>query len=83
MIRELIEMSSEVRNISQEGLIFTVFDKKISISGINWEITRVSLDQPVAALWTDDPPPTDITSRPPSRCCGSSLVQQKNESNSY
>jgi sugar-specific transcriptional regulator TrmB len=55
MIRELIEMGSEVRNIGQEGLIFTVFDKKISISGINWEITRLSLDQPIAALWTDEP----------------------------
>jgi hypothetical protein len=55
MIRELIEMGSEVRNIGQEGLIFTVFDKKISISGINWEITHLSLDQPIAALWTNDP----------------------------
>ncbi|MGZ7112200.1 MAG: hypothetical protein ACXVIU_12970, partial [Halobacteriota archaeon] len=24
------------------------------ISGINWEFKRISLDQPMAALWTDD-----------------------------
>jgi sugar-specific transcriptional regulator TrmB len=55
MIRELIEIGSEVRNIGQEGLTFTIFDKKVSISGINWEIARLSLDQSIAALWTDDP----------------------------
>ncbi len=35
--------------------MFTVLDKKICISGISAEFTRISLDQPLAALWTDDP----------------------------
>ncbi|MGZ4937031.1 MAG: hypothetical protein ACXV4C_10860 [Halobacteriota archaeon] len=36
------------------GLNFTVFDKKICISGISAEFTRISLNHPMAALWTDD-----------------------------
>ena len=54
IIQELIDMGAEVRCFGQEGVIFTVFDKKIGLSGINWEVTRLSLDQPLAALWTDD-----------------------------
>ncbi len=54
-MQEVIETGAEVRYSGQDGLIFTVFDKKISISGINWEFSRFSLEEPLAALWTDDP----------------------------
>jgi len=55
LIRELIEIGADVRYISGGvGLNFTVFDKKICISGINAEFTRISLNHPMAALWTDD-----------------------------
>ena len=56
MIRELIDIGSEVRYLGQEGIAFAVFDKKICLSGINWDIlSRLALDQPIIALWTDDP----------------------------
>ncbi|MGZ4924254.1 MAG: TrmB family transcriptional regulator [Halobacteriota archaeon] len=54
-MQEVIETGAEVRYSGQEGLVFTVFDKKISISGINAEFSRFSLEEPLAALWTDDP----------------------------
>ncbi|MGZ7162456.1 MAG: hypothetical protein ACXVI8_07380 [Halobacteriota archaeon] len=34
--------------------MYNVFDRKISISGINAELTRFSLDEPLAALYVDD-----------------------------
>ena len=56
MVQELIDIGSEVRYSGQEGFAFAVFDKKISLSGINWEILRhIALNQPITALWTDDP----------------------------
>jgi sugar-specific transcriptional regulator TrmB len=36
------------------GVTFSVFDKKISTSGINIDIDRTSLDVPVSVIWTDD-----------------------------
>jgi len=55
LVRELVQMGLEVRYLGQEGLVFTVFDEKISMSGINWQIRRFTGDQSIAALWTDDP----------------------------
>ncbi len=55
LIRELIEMRSEVRCMGQEGLLFTVFDRRICVSAINVSVKRVTLDKPFTALWTDDP----------------------------
>ena len=37
------------------GLLFFVFDRKISMSAIRADLKRVSLDEPVSVLWTDDP----------------------------
>ena len=34
--------------------MYLLFDKKISITAINTDLKRVSLNEPVAALWTDD-----------------------------
>jgi HTH-type transcriptional regulator, sugar sensing transcriptional regulator len=54
-VREMISIGEEVRHIDQHGIMFVVFDKKISISAINAEIKHVSLNAPVSGLWTDDP----------------------------
>ena len=54
-VREMIAIGKEVRHIDQHGITFVVFDKKISISAINAEVTRISLNAPVSGLWTDDP----------------------------
>ncbi len=54
-IQELIDIRAEVRYLGEETAIFSVCDKKVSISGIHWELGSVSLDQPLTALYTDDP----------------------------
>jgi len=51
----MISISEEVRHIDEHGLVFVVFDRKISISAINAEVKRISLNEPVSGLWTDDP----------------------------
>ena len=53
--QELIDIGAEVRYLGEETAIFAVFDKKASISGIHWELSSVSLDQPLTSLYTDDP----------------------------
>ena len=54
-VRELLQIGEEVRHIDQHGIMFVVFDRKISISAINAEVKRISLNEPVSGLWTDDP----------------------------
>jgi sugar-specific transcriptional regulator TrmB len=54
-VRELLDIGEEVRHIDHHGITFIVFDRKITMSAISAEITRFSLSQPLAALWTDDP----------------------------
>jgi hypothetical protein len=51
----MIAIGEDVRHIDQHGITFVVFDRKISISAINAEIKRISLNEPVSGLWTDDP----------------------------
>jgi len=53
-VREMIAIGEEVRHIDEHGVPFVVFDKKISISAINAEVKRISLNEPVSGLWTDD-----------------------------
>ena len=53
-VRELLDIGEEVRHVDELGILFVVFDRKIAVSAINAEVTRFSLSQPVAALWTDD-----------------------------
>jgi sugar-specific transcriptional regulator TrmB len=54
-VREMIAIGEEVRHIDEHGIVFVFFNKKISISAINAEVTRISLNAPVSGLWTDDP----------------------------
>ena len=53
-IREMIAIGEEVRRIEEHGILFTVYDRKVSISAISFA-EKVSLDAPVRLLWTDDP----------------------------
>ncbi|MDD1725589.1 MAG: phospholipase D family protein [Euryarchaeota archaeon] len=54
-VRELIDNGGEVRHFNQHKMPFVVFDRKIAMSGIDVEIAHFSLNQSIAALWTDDP----------------------------
>ena len=54
-VREMIGIGEDVRHIDRHGITFVVFDRKISISAINAEVKRISLNEPVSGLWTDDP----------------------------
>jgi sugar-specific transcriptional regulator TrmB len=54
-VREMIAIGEEVRHIDQHGIMFVVFDRKISISAINAEVKRIPLNEPVSGLWTDNP----------------------------
>ncbi len=55
LIRELIEIGADVRYLGQQGLLFTVLDRRIGISAINVDMKLVKLNQLFIALWTDDP----------------------------
>jgi HTH-type transcriptional regulator, sugar sensing transcriptional regulator len=54
-VQEMIAIGEEVRHIDEHGVMFVIFDRKISISAINAEVKRISLNEPVSGLWTDDP----------------------------
>ena len=54
IMEEYIDNGADVRHCDEEGLYFTIFDKKTCISAISTDISRFKLDEPIAALWTDD-----------------------------
>jgi sugar-specific transcriptional regulator TrmB len=53
--QELLDIGAEVRHLGRPGFLYNVFDRKISISAINVELTRFSPDEPLTALYVDDP----------------------------
>jgi len=54
-IQQHLDMGMEVRHFDKyTGIMFLLFDKKISMTAINTDLKRVSLNEPVTALWTDD-----------------------------
>jgi hypothetical protein len=53
-VRELLQIGEQVRHIDKHGVMFVVFDRKHSMTAIS-NPARVSLNAPMAALWTDDP----------------------------
>ena len=56
VIQQHLDLEMEVKHLDKyTGILFFVFDKKISMSGINVGIRRVSLNELVSVLWTDDP----------------------------
>jgi hypothetical protein len=55
IIKQHLDMGIDIRHIDKySGLLFFVFDRKIGISAISADLKRVSLDEPVSVLWTDD-----------------------------
>jgi sugar-specific transcriptional regulator TrmB len=54
-VREMMGIGEEVRHIDQHGVTFAIFDRKVALSVINADVSRISLGQPIAVLWTDDP----------------------------
>jgi sugar-specific transcriptional regulator TrmB len=54
-VREMMSIGEEVHHIDQHGVTFAIFDRKVAFSVINADVSRISLSQPLAVLWTDDP----------------------------
>jgi len=55
-VQEMVNNGEEVRCFDQRGMMFTIFDRTACMSAINVDMEHVSLNQQMAALWTDDPP---------------------------
>jgi sugar-specific transcriptional regulator TrmB len=56
VIEEALSIGEVIRHYEQyKGIVFGVLDKKICFQGINVDINRISLNEPLAVLWTDDP----------------------------
>jgi sugar-specific transcriptional regulator TrmB len=55
VVQEVLDIGEEVRHLSHyRGIFFGVLDNKICFNAISTDITRISLDEPVKWLWTDD-----------------------------
>jgi len=55
-VQESLDIGVDVHHLSQYGgIYFGVFDRKFSISAINIDFRRMSLDEPISALYSDDP----------------------------
>ena len=55
LAQQLLDIGEDVRHYDKyQGIMFLVFDRKSSISAINADLKRMSLDEPVSALWSDD-----------------------------
>ena len=54
-VQELLDIDEDVRHFDQyQGIYLGVFDSKSGMSSINADFTRISLDEPVTALYADD-----------------------------
>jgi len=54
--QEVLDIGEELRHYdSYGGIYFAVVDSKQSVSAINVDINRISLNEPVSLLWTDGP----------------------------
>ena len=55
-MRELLDIGTDVRHISQyQGIFMLVGDRQESISSMSIDVESLSIDTPVVALWSDDP----------------------------
>ena len=55
-VQQLLDVGEDVRHYNKyRGVYFGVWDRKICLNAINVDVRRISLDEPVAVLWTDDP----------------------------
>ncbi|MGA3199085.1 MAG: helix-turn-helix domain-containing protein [Halobacteriota archaeon] len=56
LVKEALDIGEEVRHLDgYRGVYFAVLDKKICLHGINLDMKHLSLNQPIAMLYTDDP----------------------------
>ena len=54
--QEVLDIGEDLRHYDgYGGLYFAVVDGKHCVSAINVDISRISLNEPVSMLWTDDP----------------------------
>jgi sugar-specific transcriptional regulator TrmB len=54
--QEQVDIGVDLKHFDNyEGLYFAVVDRKHCISAINVDISRISLNEPISMLWTDDP----------------------------
>ncbi|HYA33261.1 MAG TPA: helix-turn-helix domain-containing protein [Candidatus Bathyarchaeia archaeon] len=55
-IEEALAIGEQVRHLpGYQGIYFAVVDRRICLHGINIDIKHLSLSQPIAMLYTDDP----------------------------
>jgi sugar-specific transcriptional regulator TrmB len=55
LVQQHLDIEIEVHHLDKyTGILFCVFDRKISMNAINADLKRVSLNEPVSVLWTDD-----------------------------
>lgn len=56
LVKEALDIGEEVRHLDgYRGVYFAVLDRKTCLHGINLDIKHLSLTQPIAMLYTDDP----------------------------
>ena len=54
--QEALDVGEDVRHLDgYQGVYFAVIDRKVCLHGINLDIKHISLTQPIAMLYTDDP----------------------------
>ena len=55
LVQRLLDIGYDIRHFSHySGVMFVVFDRKSCISAINADVKRMSLNEPLSALWSDD-----------------------------
>ena len=55
-VQQHLDIGVDVRQLTgYQGILFAVYDRKTSQSVINADIRRVSLNEPLSILWTDNP----------------------------
>ena len=54
--QEVLDIGEDLRHYdAYGGVFFAVVDRKHCVSAINVDIKRISLNEPISLLWTDDP----------------------------
>ena len=56
VVQQDLDIGYDIRQLTgYEGILFGVFDRKTAISAINADLKRVSLEEPLSLIWSDDP----------------------------
>ncbi|MGB9371224.1 MAG: helix-turn-helix domain-containing protein [Halobacteriota archaeon] len=55
-IEEALSIGEDIRHYGKYGgIFFAVLDRRICFQGINIDVSRISLNEPLAVIWSDDP----------------------------